>query len=138
MRGGKVLPLQACFGEFFLDRPDKLIDEVEVVLTCDSFMSPAKVFGILQPIRIVRADIQDNGKRSFGVNATDEGIEREFADRDSESAHSLVPDAEDALAVGHDNHVDILVRTILQKLGNRVAQRIGDEESAGPAIDVTE
>ena len=49
---------------------------------------------------------------------------------------ALVAQAEDALAVGHDDHVDVLVRPVAQHPGQPVAQRVGEEEAAVAPVGV--
>jgi len=41
------------------------------------------------------------------VNAADQGVQRELADRDAHAADTLIADAENPFAVGDDDHVDV-------------------------------
>ena len=66
------------------------------------------------------------------------GVERELADRDAHPADALVAQAEDALAVGDHDHVDVALGPVAQYLVEPVAVRIGHEESARPAVDLAE
>ena len=58
MRSREIFPLQACSGKLLLHRLHELIYEVEVSLPSDSFMTPAEVFGIVEPFRVVGSHIQ--------------------------------------------------------------------------------
>jgi hypothetical protein len=61
------------------------------------------------------------------MNAADERVQGKFSDRDAEASGPLIPDAQDALAIGYDNYVDILIGTTLQELGDRATERIRNE-----------
>ena len=51
---------------------------------------------------------------------------------------ALVTETEDALAVGHDDDVDLVVRAVAQHLGDPVTVGVGDEQSAWTAVDLAE
>ena len=114
MRSREIFPLQAGSGKLLLHCLHELINEVEVILTGDPFMTPAEVFRIVEPLGVVRSDIQDDRQRSRRMDATDQRVERELPDRDAESARALIADAQNALAVGYDDDVDVLIRAISQ------------------------
>ena len=138
MRSREVFPLQACSGKFLLHCLHELVDEVEVSLPGDSLMTPSEVLRIVQPLRVVGSHIQHDRQCSFRTNAADQRVQRELADGDAESACALVTDAQNALAVGHNNYINVLIRAISQQLGDRIAERIRDEQPARPSIDVAE
>jgi hypothetical protein len=48
------------------------------------------------------------------VDAAAEGVQRELADRDAHAADTQVAQAEDALAVGHDDHIDLAIGPVRQ------------------------
>jgi len=50
----------------------------------------------------------------------------------------LVPDPQDPLSVGSDDHVDLGVRAVPQELDDRVPKRVRDEEAARATVDVAE
>ena len=101
-------------------------------------MTPAEVFRIFESFGVVRSDIQDDRQCSCRMDATDQGVQRELPDRDAESARALIADAQDALTVGHDDDIDVFIRTISQQRGDRVTERIGNKQSARPSINVAE
>ena len=101
-------------------------------------MTPAEVFRIVEPFGIVRSDIQDDRQRSCRMDAADQCVQRELPDRNAEAARALIADAQNALAVGYDDDVDVLIRAISQQRGDGVAERIGNKQSARPPIDVAE
>ena len=77
-------------------------------------MTPAKVLGIVEPFGVVGSDIQHDRQRSRRMDAADQRVERELSDRNSKAACALIADAENALAVGYDNDIDLFVRPISQ------------------------
>src|SRR6266481_3442590 len=116
VRSRKVLPLQARSWQLLLDRLHELIDEVVVGLARNAFMTPAEVLRIVEPFFVVRADVQDDRQRSFRTNAANARVERELANRDAEPACALITDTQNAFAIGYHDHINILIRTIPQKL----------------------
>ena len=117
MRGREVLPLQTGSGKFLLHRLDELIDEVEIRLAANPFVAPAEVFRILKSFGVVGSHIQHDRQRPFRTNPADERIQGKLADRDAQAACALVADAQDALAVGDDNYVDLRIGTIRKSAG---------------------
>src|ERR1700757_4065339 len=101
-------------------------------------MTPAEVLRIIQSLLIISAHIQDDRQRSFRTNPTNARVERELANRDAEPACALITDAQNAFAIGYHDYIEILIRAISQKLRDGVAQRVWNEQSARPAIDVAE
>src|SRR5271166_3870824 len=99
-------------------------------------MAPSEVFRILQSLRVIGSHIQHHRQCSFRSDAADQCIEREFANRNSESPGSLIADAQNALAVSHDNYINILIRAISEQVRNGVAHGIRNEYSTRPSIDI--
>ena len=94
-------------GKLLLDGLHEPVDEVEVRLTGHALVAPAEVLGIVEALRVVGADVEHDRQRPLRADAADERVERELADRDAEAADALVADAQDALAVGDDDDVDL-------------------------------
>ena len=138
VRSGEVLPMQARGRQLLLDRLDELIDEVEVRLTGDPLVPPAEVLRILQALRVVGPDVEDDRQGPLGADSTDERVERELPDGNAQAPRALVADAQDPLAVGDDDDVDLGIGTIAQQRGNRVTHRVGQEQPAWAPVDVAE
>ena len=138
MRRREVLPLQAGVRQLLLDGLDELIDEVEIGLARHPLVAPAEVLGVVQPLRVVGPHVQHDRQRPLGADAADQRVQGELADGDAQAAGALVADAQDPLAVGHDDDVHLGVGPVPQQRRDRVAQRVGDEQAAGPAVDVAE
>jgi hypothetical protein len=134
----EILPLQERPGESLANRPDEPTDELVVLGAGDPFVAPPEVLGVAQAVDVVRPDVEHDRQGPLGPNAADEGVEGELADRDPETADPLVPDPEDPFAVRDDDGVHLPVRSVLEERRDRLAQRIGDEQSARPSVDVAE
>src|SRR4029077_822439 len=50
----------------------------------------------------------------------------------------LIADAQNSLAVGYDNDIDVFVRPTSQNCRNGVTKRIRDKQSARPPVNMTE
>ena len=60
-----------------------------------------------------------------GMNAAAGGVERELADRDAHAAGALVAEAQDALAVGDDDHLGAVELRIGEDLLDALAVLAG-------------
>ena len=78
----EVLPLQARFRKFLFYRVNELLDEREVSLAGDPFMTPAEVLRIIKSLCVVSSYVQDDRQRSFRTNPTDQRVKGKFSDRD--------------------------------------------------------
>jgi hypothetical protein len=101
-------------------------------------MMPAQVLRIPQAFEVVRPHVEDDREGAVRADAADQGVEGQLADGDGQPPGPLVSDAEDALAVRDDDDVHLTVGPVPEKLGNRVAERIGDEHPSRAPVDVTE
>src|SRR5580704_412261 len=119
----KVFPLQQCLRKLLLHCLNELIYEIEIGLAGNPFMTPADVLRVLESLGVVGAHIQDDRQRSLWMNTTNAGVEGELANRDAEPACALITDAQNALAVGYNDYIDIFVGAIPQQLRDRVTQR---------------
>jgi hypothetical protein len=57
-------------------------------------------------------------------------IERELADRDAHVAGALVPEAENALAIGHDDRLDRVKARLRKNAIDPVLVRVAEEQPA--------
>src|SRR5438445_12373246 len=126
MRSREVFPLKARPGKVLLYCLDELIHEVEISLSRDPFMTPAEVFGIVQPFRVVSANIQHDRQCSFRMNASDERVQGKLAYGNSKPPCALIANAQNALAIGHHDYINFIIRTVSQQLTDGVSQGIGD------------
>ena len=138
MRGGEVLPLQQHVGQLLVHGGHEVVDERVVLVVADPPVAPAEVLRIFQEFDVVGSHIEDDRQGAGRVDAADEGVQRKLPDRDAHPADALVAQAENALAVGHDDDVRVAVRTVVDHLGQPVPVGIGHEEPARPPVDLAE
>ena len=106
----EVLPLQQDVGQLRA-RPRRTRRRTSSYASpVDALVAPARGRTGRRAARVVGADVEQDRQRARGVDAADQRVERELADRDAHAADALVADAEDALAVGDDDDVDLLAR----------------------------
>ena len=86
-----------------LDPGHELVDEVVVLLAANAPVGLPQVHGVIQQRLVVGAHVQRDGQAAGGVDARPQGIEGELADGNAHTPHPLIADAEDPLAVGHDD-----------------------------------
>jgi hypothetical protein len=65
-------------------------------------------------------------------------VERELSDRNAHAPGALVTEAENALAIGHDDRLNVVDTVVAKHLLHAIPVGIGNEESAGPCVDLTE
>src|SRR5882724_5849792 len=61
-----------------------------------------------------------------------------LSDRNSKAACALIANAENALAVGYDNDIDIFVGPTSKNRRDGVTKGIRDKQSTRPSVDMTE
>ena len=121
VHGGEVFPLQQHIRQLPLHRGDELVDERVVLVVVDAPVAPAEVLRVLEQFGAIGAHVEHDRQRAGGIDAADEGVERQLADRNAHPADALVAQTEDPLPVGHHDHVDVTLRPVVQHLVQTVA-----------------
>ncbi len=135
---GEILELQQGLREGALHALDEDIEEIVVILAGHALVAPADIHRILEALLVVGADVEQDRQRCLGADAAAGGVERQLADRDPHAAGALVAEAEDPLAVGHHDRLDLGERRVAQDRVDAVAFRIGNEEAPVVPIDLAE
>ena len=104
---------------------DELVDEREVLVVVDAPVAPAEVLRVFEQFDVVGAHVEHDRQRARRVDAADEGVQRELADRDAHAADALIAQTEDPLTVGHDDHVDVASRCGRLRSTSRRCSRSG-------------
>ena len=99
---------------------------------------PADIERIGQPFGIVGADIEHHRQHFVGVDAGAGGIERQFSDRDTHAARTLIAQTQDTLAIGHHDHLHPVERRIGQDIADPPAIGPRQEQPARPAENLAE
>ena len=114
----KVFELDNALRPLLVNRLEKFLDEVVVLLTADTGVLVSEVQRIVEITFGVRADVEDNRQRAAGINTGAGGVKGELADRNAHAVDAEVAEAENTLAVSHDDHVDRFLRKILEDLAH--------------------
>lgn len=134
----KILPLQQHIRPALGNRADECINELVVFGAAHALVLPADVNGIRQALGIVGTGIEQDRQSGGRVQSAARGIKRELADRDTHPARALIAEAEDTLAIGHDDGLDVVEARIGQDALDLPHMGETEEESAGLAKGVAE
>jgi len=133
----KVLPLQQRLGVGLLDGGHELGDKRVVLGAPGALLIDPDVQRILMQFRVVGADIERDGEAVVRMQAGAGGVEGQLADRDAHAERAEVAQAEDALAVGDDDHAHVQIRPMSQDFRDAAAFADADEQSARAPEDRT-
>src|SRR6185312_6302772 len=117
---------------------DELLDEIVVVLPAHAAVVPADIERISQALGIVGADVDQHRQRRGRIDTAAGGVERELADWDAHAAGALIAEAEDALAVGDDDHLGVVEQRVGEDLLQRALARQRQEQAARLAEQAAE
>ena len=79
--------------------------QIRVLLAPQAFRSDAFVARTVEQTFIVRTDVEAHWKALGRVHAANAAVEENFAFADAHASGAQVAEPEDALAVGHDDHL---------------------------------
>src|SRR5262249_17016599 len=113
-------------------------NELIVGGTAHALVPPADVNGIPQALGIVGAHIEHDRQSGCGVQTATRGIKREFADRNTHAACALIAEAEDALAIGHDNGLNVVETRVGKNALDVAHMEKAEEETARLAEGMAE
>ena len=134
----EILPLQQDMWPALHHGRDEGLDEVVIVLTAYALVAPADIEGIAEAVGIIGSDIEQDRQGRRGMQAATARIERELADRDAHAAGALVPQAEDALAIGHDDRLDRVEARLSKDAIDPVLVRNTQKQPARLAVKTAE
>jgi hypothetical protein len=78
------------------------------------------------------------GRVRPGGDAAKGGVERQLSDRNAHPAKTLIAQSENALAIGHHDHVHVAPRSVARDLTDAITIREGNEQTPRAAIDFAE
>ena len=108
LRAGEVLPVQDRVREALARGGDVRVDERVVLGAAHARASQPEVARVGEQLFAVRADVEADGEHAGRVDPGRHRVDGELADRDVDAADAPVADAEDRLAVGGDDQVDVV------------------------------
>ena len=109
---------------------DEHLDEFVIGGAAHAFVPPAEVDGIGEPLLVVGADIEQDGKRVDRMDSGAGGVESELADGDAHAAGALVAESENAFAVADDDDANVVMAAMVEDLVDAVAVWIAQEQAA--------
>ena len=133
----KVLVVQHGQREPLLDRLDEAVHKVPVLLSAHTLKLVAHVQVVVLEVDVVGADVQHHRQNTARVDTGTERHETQLGDGNTDAAHALVSNAQNALSVTQHNVVDVLVLAIgRQALVDGVRVRNVQETALGLAEPV--
>ncbi len=134
---GEILELDQRVRKDRADRIDELVDKLVVVdARCTPTPQP-QVQRIVDQLLSVRAHVESHRQTARRVDSGARRVESELADRNAHAVRAEVAEPEDALAIGHHDHPDVLVRPVAEQLAHPAPVVARDEHPTRPAEDVT-
>ena len=101
-------------------------------------MSPTDIDRTVQPLFIVRADIQQHRQAMLRMNAAQRRIQRHLPDRNAHPSCTLIAEPQNAFAIADHNASDIIVVRVAQNLCDAIFVGIAEKQSARLSPDLAE
>ena len=120
---GEILPLEAALRKQLLHRLDELVDERVVFRAAHAVLAQAEIERVVEQSLVVGADVERDRQGQLRRHAGAGGVERQLAHRDAHAADAEVAQAEDALAVGHDDEADVRLRPVGEQFAQPALRR---------------
>ena len=114
-------------GPAFFDGGHKRLHKVVVLLAANPLVLPADIDRIIEQSVIVSAHIKQDRQAVFRRNPGQRGIERHFADGNSQPARALVSQSENALSVAHHDAAYIVIARVSEYLLDAILVGIAEE-----------
>ncbi len=134
----EIFELQAGEREALLHRLNEFGHERIVLRATHARLpEPHILMTFAEPV-VIGAHIDGDGEALMRRDASAGGVERELSDGDAHAVRAQIAEPKDTLAVGHDNHADIIVRPVGQHIGDMASVVGGDVEPAAPTEDPAE
>ncbi len=134
--GREVLPLEQRVGEDLLHRVDELGDERLVLGAAQPRPVESGIERRLPQLDVLGADVERHRQAARRVDPGAGGVERQLAHRDAHPLRAEVAEAEDPLAVGDHEDLDVAVGPVLEQLPHPAAVLGRDVEAAVTAEDL--
>ena len=131
---GEVLELQQHAGKHLFDGTDELFDELVIGRAGKPRHASANVEAIATNHRSVSADVERHRQATRRRDPGARGVEGELADRNAHAVGAEIAEAEDAPAVGGDDHRDVALWPTAQDHGNATAMLGREIKPARPRV----
>mmetsp|Transcript_24540 Transcript_24540/g.38620 ORF Transcript_24540/g.38620 Transcript_24540/m.38620 type:complete len:346 (-) Transcript_24540:131-1168(-) len=94
---------------------NQFINELIVLLALHPRIRGSSIEGIVDETLGIGSDVDRDGQAASRGDARAGGVEVELANRDAHSISAKVTESQDSLTIRHYNHLDVLVRPIVQQ-----------------------
>ena len=132
----EVFELQQHVRPAVLHGLDEIIHKLIVLVVGNARVTPAHVQRIVQQLLVIGPHVKYHRQGVGRADPAAGGIQRELTDGDPHPANALVTEAQNTFAIGHHDHLDVVVRHVLQNVIHVVTVLIRDEHTAGTTVDL--
>ena len=132
----EVFELQQHVRPAVLHGLDEIINKLIVLVVGNARVTPAHVQRIVQQLLVVGPHVQHHRQGVGRADPTAGGIQRELTDGDPHPTNALVAKAQNTFAIGYHDHLDVVIRHVLQNVVHVVTVLIGDEHAPGTSVDL--
>ena len=115
---------------------DEIIHKLIVLVVGNARVTPAHVQRIVQQLLVIGPHVQHHRQGVGRADPAAGGIQRELTDGNTHPANALVAKAQNTFAIGYHDHLDVVIRHVLQNVVHVVTVLIGDEHAAGTTVDL--
>ena len=136
----EVLPVDHRLREQPARRRHEAVDEVVVALAAHARVLHPDVELVVEQAQVVGADVEHDRDDPARMDAGCRRVDRCLADGDLDAPDALVTDAQDALGVGDDDEVDLVLPEAIVEQGllDSLGVVDGEEDAAGAVVLVAE
>ncbi|MNZ50074.1 hypothetical protein D3C78_678570 [compost metagenome] len=134
----EILELEQHVRPAMFNRLDEIIDELVILVVRHARVTPTHIQRVGQQLLVVRTDIEHNRQRVRRADTPACGVQREFTDRNTHPADTLIAETQNTFAIRHHNHFDVVVRHVLQNVIHVVAILVRDKHAARATINLGE
>src|SRR6266478_3309475 len=97
---------------------NKNVDEGVVLCTANSMMSPSDIDRTVQPVFVVRSNVEQNRQAMLRMNAAERGVERHLSDGDAHTSCALVAQPEDSFSIADHDAFHVVVARMTQDMSD--------------------
>ena len=115
---GKIFELDQRPGEGFRGGGDELLHQGVVDFARGAALVQAEVQRVVQQRLVVGADVDQHRQTLRGVEPRTRGVEGELSNGNAHAVGPEIAQAQNALAIGHNDHADVPARPVAQHPGN--------------------
>ena len=117
----EVLELDHHIGPAFASGFNEFLHQCVILFAVDSLLLQAKIERVVEVVFVVGAHIKRHRQHVLRVDAGASGVERELANGNTHAVDTQVTETQNALAVGHHDHLHIVRGHVLDEFAHATA-----------------